>query len=171
MLSCWVRPSGNLVRPSGSLARPSENLASCSRKFNYKLVEEPLRGNQVVLRINSHGWSPRTSACLTSVSELISKCSHGTCGPELERKETLKGQHKKPLKCQLMSIIHLLKIINDTKNYKLHQHLWDGHPKGLKGKVWWEHKWPLSHWGAVEEVAVQWVGEILKTRLVCWKLW
>lgn len=44
MLPCLVRPSGNLVR--------------CSGKFNHKIVEEPLRGNQVVLRISIHGWSP-----------------------------------------------------------------------------------------------------------------
>lgn len=30
-------------------------------KFNYEIVEEPLRGNQMILRINSNGWSQMTS--------------------------------------------------------------------------------------------------------------
>lgn len=29
-------------------------------KFNYKIVEEPLRRNQMVLRINSNDWSHMT---------------------------------------------------------------------------------------------------------------
>lgn len=101
MLPCLVRPSGNLVRYSG--------------KFNYKIVEEPLRGNQVVLRISSHGWSPVEASpvvktCMTLLSQLISKSSHGTCGPELKRKETLKGQlEKNPKqneKVQNTSLVH-----------------------------------------------------------------
>lgn len=30
-------------------------------KFNYKIVEEPLRGNQMILRINSNDWSQTTN--------------------------------------------------------------------------------------------------------------
>jgi len=30
-------------------------------KFNYEIVEEPFRGNQMILRMNSNGWSQNTS--------------------------------------------------------------------------------------------------------------
>lgn len=64
-------------------------------KFNYEKVEEPLRGNQMVLRINVWSQTVPTAvngAQMTLVNELILKCNHVTCGPKLKRKGSFQRQ-------------------------------------------------------------------------------